>query len=432
MHELLQRLEKFSSPRIAVVGDYMLDRYVYGQADRLSQEAPVPVLRALNSDTAAGGAGNVASALLALEATAVCIGPIGQDEAGDQLKDLLAGAGAQISGMVRLAKFSTIVKTRYVGLAQHRNPQQLLRVDREDPSAVSDTVRGTLRAAVRSELKHCKTVILQDYDKGAINEANAPQIIADVRKAGGTVLVDPAGIRDYRRYAGASLVKPNRYEAQLATGIAITDEESLERAARQILMAADADAVAVSLDKEGVYLLPRDGQGRHFPPPRALAVYDITGAGDVLVAMLALAINEGCDLAQAVALGNIVAGLAVERFGAVPIPKAEVLEELRRLTGLRGRKLRTRKQLVDDLARRRRAGQTVVFTNGVFDLLHMGHLRYLRQARQMGSCLVVAINSDTSARAISTLVPDRRANRCGDSCRAAVLLALAQEKGCRA
>src|SRR4030042_5925389 len=115
MHELLQRLEKFSSPRIVVVGDYMLDRYVYGQADRLSQEAPVPVLLALNSDTVAGGAGNVAAALLALEASAVCIGPIGQDEPGDQLKDLLAGAGAQISGLVRLAKFNTVVKTRYVG-----------------------------------------------------------------------------------------------------------------------------------------------------------------------------------------------------------------------------------------------------------------------------------------------------------------------------
>ncbi len=398
MHELLERLEKFGSPRVALVGDFMLDRYVYGQADRLSQEAPVPVLRALHSGTAAGGAGSVASQLRALGAKAVCIGPIGQDEAGDQLKELLAGAGAQISGLVRLAKFSTIIKTRYVGLAQHRNPQQLLRVDHEDPSAVSDTVRGTLRAAVRNELRQSRTVILQDYDKGALNESNAPQIIADARKAGATVIVDPAGIRDYRRYVGATLLKPNRYEAQLATGIPITDNESLERAARQIILAADLDAVAVSLDKDGVYLCTKDGQGRHFPPPRALAVYDITGAGDVLVAMLALAINEGCDLAQAVALGNVVAGMAVERFGAVPIAREEAIEELQRLSGLRGRKLRTRKQLADELARRRRAGQTIVFTNGVFDLLHMGHLRYLRQARQLGSCLVVAINSDTSAR----------------------------------
>jgi D-beta-D-heptose 7-phosphate kinase/D-beta-D-heptose 1-phosphate adenosyltransferase len=259
-------------------------------------------------------------------------------------------------------------------------------------------VRGTLRAAVRNELRHCKTIIIQDYDKGAVNEANAPQIIADIRKAGATAIVDPAAIRDYRRYTGATLLKPNRYEAQLASGITITDDESLARAARQLLMAADADAVAISLDKEGVYLCPKEGEGRYIPPPRALAVYDITGAGDVLVAMLALALNEGCDFAQAVALGNIVAGLAVERFGAVPIRREEVLEELRRLTGLRGRKLRTRKQLTDELVRRRRAGQTIVFTNGVFDLLHMGHLRYLRQARQMGSCLVVAINSDTSAR----------------------------------
>lgn len=398
MHELLERLERFGSPRVAVVGDFMLDRYVYGQAERLSQEAPVAVLRALRSETVAGGAGNVASALMALGARAVCIGLIGHDQAGDELKGLLNGAGAQISGLVRLTKFATVVKTRYVGLGQHRNPQQLLRVDHEDPATVSDTVRGTLRAAVRGELRHSKTVIVQDYDKGALNETNTPQIIADARKAGASVIVDPAGIRDYRRYAGATLLKPNRHEAEVATGIPITDETSLERAARQLILAADLDAVAISLDKDGVYLSIRGGQGRRFAPPRELAVYDITGAGDVLVATLALAMAEGCDAAQAVALANLVAGMAVERFGPVPVRREEVVEELRRLSGLRGRKLRTHRQLVDELTRRRRAGQTIVFTNGVFDLLHMGHLRYLRQARQLGSCLVVAINSDTSAR----------------------------------
>jgi D-beta-D-heptose 7-phosphate kinase/D-beta-D-heptose 1-phosphate adenosyltransferase len=398
MHELLERLENFGSPRVAVVGDFMLDRYVYGQADRLSQEAPVPVLRALRSETVAGGAGNVAAALMALGAKAICVGLIGQDQAGDELKDLLTASGALISGLVRVGKFATVVKTRYVGLAQHRNPQQLLRVDHEDPAVVSDTIRGTLRASVRGELRHSKMVVLQDYDKGALNETNTPLIIADVRKAGAAVIVDPACIRDYRRYVGATLLKPNRYEAEVATGISITDDESLERAARQLILAADLDAVAISLDKDGVYLSTKDGGGRRFAPPRALAVYDITGAGDVLVAMLALALAEGCDFAQAVALGNLVGGMAVERFGPVPIHREEVLEELRRLSGLRGRKLRTRKQLAEELTRRRRTGQTIVFTNGVFDLLHMGHLRYLRQARQLGSCLVVAINSDPSAR----------------------------------
>ena len=398
MHDLLERMEKFGSPRIALVGDFMLDRYVYGQADRLSQEAPVPVLRALRNEYMAGGAGNVASALQALGAQAVCIGLVGQDEAGDELKALLTRTGAQISTLVRLGKYGTTVKTRYVGLAQHRNPQQLLRVDTDDPAAVSDTVRGTLRAAVKNELKHCKTVVLQDYDKGALSETNAPQIIADARKAGAAVIVDPAPIRDYRRYAGATLVKPNRYEAQIASGISITDEASLEHAAKQLVLAAELDAVAISLDKDGLYLYTRDGHGRQFAPPRPLSVYDITGAGDVLMATLAVALAEGCDLAQAAALANIAGGLAVERFGAVPIRKDEMIEELRRLSGLRGRKVRTRKQLTDELARRRRSGQRIVFTNGVFDLLHMGHLRYLRQARQLGDCLVVAINSDASAR----------------------------------
>ncbi len=267
MHELIERLEKFGSPRIVLVGDFMLDRYVYGQADRLSQEAPVPVLLALRSDSQAGGAGNVASALLALGAQAVCIGLIGQDEAGEELKSRLVRTGAHVSGLVRLSKYATTVKTRYVGLAQHRNPQQLLRVDGEDPAAVSETVRGTLRAAVKSELRSGRTVVIQDYDKGALRESNCPQIIADARKAGATVIVDPARVRDYRRYVGATLLKPNRYEAELVSGITISDDSSLERAAKQIVMAADLDAVAISLDKDGLYLFTKDGRGRRFAPP---------------------------------------------------------------------------------------------------------------------------------------------------------------------
>ena len=398
MLNLIQRVEKFTSPRVVVVGDFMLDRYVYGNADRLSQEAPVPVLLALRSECLAGGAGNVASALLALGAGAVCVGLVGQDAEGNQLKTLLTSAGAKTAGLVSLSKYSTTVKTRYVGLPQHRNPQQLLRVDREEPSAVPESTRGTLRAAVRSSLGGGAVLVIQDYNKGAVSESNCPQIIADARKAGSKVIVDPAGIADYRRYRGATLLKPNRYEAQLATGITITDDASLERAAKHLIMATDAQAVAVSLDKDGVYLYTADGGGRTFAPPRALAVYDITGAGDVLVATLAVALAEGCELDQAVVLANIAGGLEVERFGAVPIGREELLEELKRLSGLRSGKIRTRKQLATELGRRRKSGERIVFTNGVFDLLHLGHLRYLCQARQLGSCLVVAINSDASAR----------------------------------
>ncbi len=398
MLDLIQRVEKFGSPAIVLVGDFMLDRYVYGNADRLSQEAPVPVLLALRSEHLAGGAGNVASALLALGAGAVCVGMIGSDAEGNELRSILTTAGAKTAGLVRPTKYATTVKTRYIGLAQHRNPQQLLRVDSEQPAAISDATRGTLRAAVRSAVGGAGVVVIQDYNKGAVSDGNCPEIIGHARKAGCKVIVDPAGISDYRRYRGATLVKPNRYEAQLATGITISDDESLTRAAKQIVMATEAEAVAISLDKEGVFLYTADGGGRRFAPPRALAVYDITGAGDVLVAALAVALAEGCDLDQAVILANIAGGLAVERFGAVPVRRDELLDELRRLAGLRSGKILARKQLAAELKRRRQAGQTVVFTNGVFDLLHLGHMRYLRQARQLGSCLVVALNSDAGAR----------------------------------
>jgi len=397
MQELIDRLEGFTSPRILLIGDFMLDRYVFGDADRLSPEAPVPILNVVRSETRPGGAANVAAAMLALGAKVVCVGLIGQDPAGEELKGMLAGLGAQISGLVRVNDRATTVKTRFVGLAQHRHPQQILRVDQESTGLIPAAVAMTLRAAGRGELKNCRILAIEDYDKGVLNDSNTPQIIDDARRAGLTVIVDPARVNDFRRYRGATMITPNRYEAQRASGIAITDDASLHRAAAALLLAAEADSVLVKLDRQGAYLLTKDGRGTKIPT-RPRAVYDVTGAGDEVLAMLAVALSEGCSPEQSAELANIAGGLEVERFGAVPIAREEVLAELRRISGLRGGKVLARKPLAEELAKRRQAGQKIVFTNGCFDLLHMGHLRYLRQARQLGSCLVVAINSDQSVR----------------------------------
>jgi D-beta-D-heptose 7-phosphate kinase/D-beta-D-heptose 1-phosphate adenosyltransferase len=208
-------------------------------------------------------------------------------------------------------------------------------------------------------------------------------------------VVDPALIDDYRRYRGATLITPNRYEAALASGIKITDQASLEDAARQILLATDAEAAMITLDAEGIFLLTREGEGRRFAA-RPRTVYDGTGAGDAVLAAVAVAMASGCDFAQAAELANLAGGLEVERFGVVPITRDELIDELHRMIGLRGGKVVLRTQLAEQLARRRARGETVVFTNGCFDLLHMGHVRYLQEARELGSCLVVAINSDDS------------------------------------
>jgi len=397
MHQLLARLESLGSPRIVLVGDFMLDRWVYGTAERLSQEAPVPVLRKVRSETLTGGAGNVAEAITALGGGVLCVGVIGRDEPADQMTALLGACGAETSALVRLADRPTTVKTRYVGLAQHRHAQQLFRVDAECSDPMPETLQATLRAAVRGELADGKVLVIEDYNKGVLTDAGTPKLIAEARAAGAKVVVDPALIDNYARYRGATLLTPNRYETERASGIRITDEASLADAARRILLTTDADIIMVTLDKEGMFLLDRDGGARH-APTRPRAVYDITGAGDEAVAALAVALADGWSCDDAAALANEAGGLEVEQFGMVAVTKQEIVDELQRVIGMRDRKVLARAPLAREIKRRRRRGQTVVFTNGCFDLLHMGHVRYLQEARNLGSCLVVAINSDDSVK----------------------------------
>lgn len=399
MHHLIEIVEGLSHPKIALVGDFILDRYVYGDTERISAEAPVPVLKVVRSESRIGGAGNVAAAILALGGEVTCIGVTGKDKAGEELTVMLRSNGAETVSLVHLDGRITSVKTRYIGLAQHKNAQQMVRVDEEVTDALSKGAQRTVRAAVRSQIANCPVLALQDHNKGVLTDSNTPDIIADARKAGCKVIVDPALISDYRRYRGATLLTPNRYEAGMVSGVQIVgaDSSALERAARQILMTTDAETVMITLDRDGIFLLGRDGQGRIFPV-RQRTVSDGTGAGDAVLAMLAVALAGGCDAEDAVALANVAGGLEVERFGVVPVSRDEVLDELHQMLGLRGGKVVNRKRLAHEITRRRRIGQTIVFTNGCFDLLHAGHTRYLRQARELGSCLIVAINSDDSVR----------------------------------
>ncbi|HOD82743.1 MAG: Bifunctional protein HldE [Planctomycetes bacterium ADurb.Bin126] len=397
MDHLLERLDRLGNPRVAVVGDFMLDRYVYGYADRLSPESPVPVLSVVKREDRCGGAANVAAAVAALGGRADCVGTIGADADGGRLVELLSAVGCAADNLVRLDARPTTVKTRCVGLAQHRHAQQMLRIDDEDASPLSaDQWRG-LRQAFDRALGDCDLVALEDYNKGTLHPEHTPALIEAARSAGKAVVVDPARVSDYARYRGCSLLTPNRYEAELVSGMRIEDERSLAVAARRVIESAAAEAVVITLDKEGCYVATRDGASVRVPT-RPRQVYDVTGAGDQVLAMLAVALAGGCSLEEAAGLANLAGGLEVERFGVVAITRGEVADELRRMVGLRGSKVMDRQALALEVRRRQGLGQTVVFTNGCFDLLHMGHVRYLRQAREMGHCLVVAINSDASVR----------------------------------
>jgi D-beta-D-heptose 7-phosphate kinase/D-beta-D-heptose 1-phosphate adenosyltransferase len=395
MDKLIERLAALGGPKVALVGDFVLDRYVYGDVERINPEAPVPVLRIVRQTASAGGAGNVAAAVPALGAHVRCVGVIGKDPAAQELRSLLQAAGADASGLLCCDDRPTAVKTRYVGLAQHRHPQQMLRVDDESTAPLDEALAKRVAAGLESQVAWCSTVVLEDYNKGVLSDRHAPELIAAAARAGKPVIVDPALLRDYSRYRGATVIKPNRYEAAHASGVSITDDATLAQAARRIAESAQAQAVVISLDREGAYLY-QDGRGARIPHLCPRQVYDVTGAGDETLAVLAVALAGGCSLAEAVELANVAGGLEVERFGFVPIRRDELLAELRRMMGLRGGKVIGRSDLAAEVERRKRLGQTVVFTNGCFDLLHLGHVKYLQQARELGHCLVVAINSDRS------------------------------------
>jgi len=397
LRALVETVAGLASPRVAVMGDYTLDRYVYGDVEGISPEAPVAVMNVAGRGERTGGAGSVAVGVLALGGKAVCLGVVGQDEAGDSLNRLLVTAGAETAGLVGLADWATTVETRYVGLAQHRHRQQMLRVDEKCGGSVPDAARASLRTALRGRLDGCDVLAIKDCGKGVFTDQTCHQIISDAVAAGVRVVVDPAAGVDYARYEGATVVAPNRIEAAAAAGIDLADDAALSAAAWRIIDVTGAEAVVITLDRDGAYLLEREGESRRIPT-RGRNVYDVTGAGDEVLAMLAVAVGAGCSFADATALANLAGGLEVERFGVVPVGRDELIDELRRMIGVRSGKVLSRERLADEAARRRGAGETLVFTNGCFDLLHLGHVRYLQEARQLGSSLVVAINSNDSVR----------------------------------
>ncbi len=395
--ELVRFLDGWQRRKIVVVGDFMLDRYLYGNAQRLSPDAPVPVLTAQNETEMPGGAANVCLDLLALRCKVSCVGAIGDDADGRLLRTMLRKRGCDVSGLITPTGQATTVKHNFVGLAQHRHPQKMFRVDHECDEPMSPAAGKRLVAAVKRQLKGAAALCLEDYNKGVLTEPVCGELIRAANRANVPVLVDPAAIDDYSKYRGATCITPNRTEAIRATsGAGGGDDLTM---ARSLLRKLQLQAVVLTLDKEGA-LLARKGKSAMHLPTVARLVYDVTGAGDIVLAMLAAAIANGADWPSAVQLANFAAGLEVERFGVVPIDLDEillaVLEQRRATLG----KLRTVDQLVPELAAHRRQGKNIVFTNGCFDILHAGHASYLRQARAEGDLLVVGINSDKSIRRI--------------------------------
>ena len=396
---LIELVEHLPSAKIALIGDLMLDRYIYGNAERLSNDAPVPVLHFQREENRLGGAGRVAADLTTLGAKVHMVSICGNDLAGQQICKALADYGVNTDGIISTPDRPGIAKVRLVGLAQHRHPQHLIRLDFEDPSPIDAALGERVLAALEKALDGAAALCVEDYNKGLLTPDICQRAIALAKSRGIPVFVDPYMLTDYGKYAGATVITPNRSEAEQATKLPCSSEHCFGPLAEKLLIEIGGEAVVLTLDKDGAYLATRDGE-RRWLKTRERKVYDVAGAGDMLLSMLAMARIAGADWVEAVALANVASGLEVEKYGSVPITPAEIKLELLTEQHEHLGKQRTLAQLVPELARHRAAGKRIVFTNGCFDLIHLGHIKYFQFARAQGDLLVVAVNTDASIRGL--------------------------------
>ena len=388
--ELDRLVGKLRPARIAVIGDLMLDRWISGRVRRVSPEAPIPVLEIERERAMAGGAANVAVKAAGLGASVELAGVVGDDPAGRELTGMLRRAGIGTAGIVVDRRRPTTVKTRLIA-----RRQQMLRADREDRRPVPAAVATALAEAVERAVAGAGALIVEDYGKGALTERVLGAAIAAARREGIPVVVDPC-CGAFERYAGATVITPNLAEASAAAGFPIEDDRSLERAVRHLAEVTGA-ALAVTRDARGISLLERpDGPVVHVPT-RPVEVYDVTGAGDAVAAMLAVALASGLDLEEGCALANVAGRVVVGQFGVGELDLERIRREVRAVAGPE-RKVVGRAEAAAAAAEVRAEGGTVVFTNGCFDVLHYGHVKLLEAARAQGDFLVVGINSDESVR----------------------------------
>lgn len=403
MSTLLDHLSRWRPFTAIVVGDFMLDQLVYGNADRLSPEAPVPVLHVQREENRPGGAANVCLDLVAMKGTVHAVGLTGDDREADLLRAALAAAGVNSDSLVADAARPTTVKRSLIGLAQHRHPQKMFRVDYESRTPPSEEVTRRMIEHVERLLPSADVLCIEDYSKGVCTAGEhgiCQQVIRAARRHGVPVLVDPAAIESYAKYRGASTITPNRTEATGATGDKLPPEAAPELfapIAERLLSELELEAAIVTLDRHGAMLLERGGRPI-VAPTYARQVYDVSGAGDMVLAALAAARANGIGWLDAVNFANAAAGLEVEVFGVVPMPLEKIHREcLIREHGVAGKR-RTLEQLLVEVSALRNEGKRIVFANGCFDLLHPGHVSLLSRAAELGEFLIVAVNDDESVR----------------------------------
>lgn len=414
---LIETVHQFSNSKrtILVIGDIMLDRYLIGNVNRISPEAPVPVVLLKTSEDRAGGAANVAANLSGLGLQTEIIGCVGQDVTGSILKNIIAESGIDTGNITASAARPTVSKTRVMS-----GNQQIVRIDDESAAAFSPDENNQLLSSVTKALnRQPAMVILSDYAKGVLSESSCKIIIAQCKQLGIPVIADPKG-RDYSKYKGANTLTPNKKETAEACGVNIDHTETLLDAAEQLKKSLDLDFLAVTRGEEGISLIG-DKLIQHIPAT-AKKVFDVSGAGDTVIATLAAGLVHGLNPHDALQLANIAAGIVVGKVGTVPVTQAELLKALVSEDGQsQADKICDEAQLAELVSRWKANHQRIVFTNGCFDLLHAGHVTYLEAAKKTGDKLILGLNTDRSVSALKG--PTRPVVHEGD--RARVLAALA-------
>lgn len=375
-------MPRFDKAQVLVVGDLMLDRYWQGPTSRISPEAPVPVVKVEQHEDRPGGAANVALNVTALGAGVSLVGLVGEDEAGSALEKQLQSARVNCA-FSKTSGEPTITKLRVI--SRH---QQLIRLDFEEP--FSNDYADQIAEATEPLLSNVGVIVLSDYGKGTLSDCQ--RLIQQAKAQNVAIMVDPKG-SDFARYRGATLLTPNLSEFEAIVGPCKTEEE-LVRRGKDLAKELELDALLVTRSEQGMTLIRVDKDELHFPA-RAREVFDVTGAGDTVISTLAAALAAGEDLPNAVALSNIAASIVVGKLGTAAISAPELRRAVSKEQGAE-KGVVSDEQLLISLADARAAGESIVFTNGCFDILHAGHVGYLEQARAQGDRLVLAINSDES------------------------------------
>lgn len=404
----------FARAHVLVVGDVMLDRFATGEVERISPEAPIPVFRTVRRDATLGGAGNVVNNLLGLGAECRLVSVVGGDADAEAIRDMLREAGAPVDGLVTQVDRQTTVKERFFA-----HGQQLLRVDQETTAAISDASRERLLEHVTAHCRAYPVVVLSDYGKGVLTPEVIAAAIGAATAAGARVLVDPKGT-DYARYRGAWLLTPNARELHQATGLATGTDDEVVAACRALIAGCGVGGVLATRSERGMTLVTAEAPAVHLKA-ESREVYDVTGAGDTVVAALAAGVAAGLPAARAATIANVAAGIVVGKRGTA---RAEPAEILRAMNGHASTqplgKLADAPALAARLELCRAMHLRIGFTNGCFDLLHPGHLSLLKQARAACDYLIVGLNSDASVRRLKG--PDRPAQ--DQAARAAILASL--------